>query len=124
MRSASSCALALVVRLNSTLPVVALATMTTNTRTARSRGSWRTVDAFLRAGAAASVGATRANSSPSAIDTTPGTATAARQPKCCTRKPVVSAAAAMPRLPTSPLMPMARPGVAECCTSIGMPTGW
>lgn len=104
--------------------MVALATMTTKTRTASARGSVRTAAAALRAGAAASAGATRANHSPSTMDATPGTAKAARQPKCCTRKPVVSAATAIPRLPDRPLMPMARPGVAECCTSIGIPTGW
>ena len=42
-----------------------------------------------------------------------------RQPKYLTSKPVRTAAAAMPRLPTSPLTPITAPGRVVCCTSIG-----
>ncbi len=56
--------------------------------------------------------------------TMPGTTNAMRQPKYFTRKPVRTAATAMPRLPTSPLTPMTAPGRVVCWTSIGMPTGW
>ena len=75
-------------------------------------------------GDASSRGATRAKMKPQAIDTSPGTTNALRQPKYLTSSPVESAAAAMPRLPASPLTPITRPGVSVVCTSIGMPTGW
>ena len=54
----------------------------------------------------------------------PGTRKAARHPAYLTRNPVSAAATAMPRLPASPLTPIVNPGFFECCTSIGMPTGW
>jgi hypothetical protein len=58
---------------------------------------------------------------PQAIAIAPGMANAARHPIHFTRKPVSSAATAMPRLPTSPFRPITAPGLAACCTSIGMP---
>ena len=72
----------------------------------------------------ASAGTSRANSTPSAMHSSPGTTKAARQPARCTRKPVAIAAPAMPRLPLSPLTPMVQPGRTALRTSIGMPTGW
>ena len=111
------------VKLNNKLPVVALATMTTKVRMAKFLGKCTWV-AALRAGAACSGGAQRANQKPQAMDTTPGTTKAMRQPKYLTSKPVDKAAKAMPKLPDNPLMPMVRPGVGEFCTNSGMPTGW
>ena len=105
------------------LPVVALANMTTKVRMARLRGRCTALP-VLRAGAAVSGGATRAKSRPAPMEISPGTTKAARQPKYFTRKPVDTAANAMPRLPASPLMPMVRPGRGDCCSSMGMPTGW
>jgi MFS family permease len=78
----------------------------------------------IAAGGSSSWGVTRANSRPQPMAASPGTTNAARQPCHCTRKPVMMAAAAMPRLPDSPFTPMVAPGFLACCTSIGMPTGW
>ena len=76
------------------------------------------------AGATASRGTSSANSTPHTIAIAAGTAKAARQPMSLTRKPVRSAAKAMPRLPASPFTPMVKPGFVAPCTIIGIPTGW
>ncbi|CPJ69477.1 Uncharacterised protein [Bordetella pertussis] len=123
-RWSSNWALPLVVKLNSRLPVTAAAVMTANAR-ASWRGSSSTLVRLLRrAGGSSSAGHTRMNSRPHAIDSSPGTAKAARHPSHWTSTPVTSAARATPRLPASPLTPMTAPGLVACCTIMGMPTGW
>ena len=122
-RSASSCALPLVVKLNSTLVVMAEPIMTSKVRMARFFGKCTEVLFFL-AGAEVSCGACRQNSQAHTRDSKLGITKAMRQPKYCTQKPVESAARAMPMLPAKPLMPIVRPGVVERCTRNGMPTGW
>ncbi len=96
--------------------------MTITTRAMTDGG--RSTDFFGRlAGAISSRGTSTRNSTPHTIASVPGTAKAARQPACCTRKPVRIAATAIPRLPASPLTPIVKPGLRAFCTSIGMPTG-
>ncbi len=77
-----------------------------------------------RAGASPSTGATTAKARPQAKAMNAGATNAARQPAYLTRKPVMTAASATPRLPASPLNPIVRPGRFDPRTSIGMPTGW
>ena len=107
--SANNCALPLVVMLNNTLVVVAVATMTAKVRHATCLGNWTELDFFL-AGAFDSWGAAQANTNPQAIETKPGTMKATRHPCHATKNPVERAAKAMPKLPASPLMPMVKPG--------------
>ena len=123
-RSRSSWPLPLVVKLNSRLDAIAAMVMTakmraSGARVVRGRGARalrrrRQFDAARRARTA----------KPQAIESSAGTANAARQPAYLTSRPVVTAASATPRLPASPLTPIARPGRGVPRTSIGMPTGW
>ncbi len=122
-RSTSSRPLPLVVKLKIRLPEMAASVMMRNTRTITCRG--RFADRLgLFAGAVSSRGTSAANKSPHRSAMAAGTAKAARQPTTFTRKPVESAATAMPRLPARPLTPMVKPGRRAPCTIIGMPTGW
>ena len=113
----------LVVKLKMRLPVTAASVITTNTRRITEAG--RSTDFFGRfAGGMSSRGTIAANSAPHASAIAPGTMKAMRQPAYLTRKPVSSAAKAMPRLPARPLTPMVKPGFFAFCTIMGMPTGW
>jgi hypothetical protein len=106
-------------------PPVADAIVTTSSTRARARGSSVTAARFTRcAGGSLSCGAIRQNNTPTARLANPGTAKAARQPACSTSTPVVSAAAAMPRLPAQAVdADRRRPAGSARCSSIGMPTG-
>ena len=112
----------LVVKLKMKLLEMAASVITVSTRSISARGSSTCLRGRL-AGAISSRGTTSRKRMPQRMASTPGTAKAARQPACLTRKPVRIAAMAMPRLPKSPLRPMVKPGFFDCCTSIGMPTG-
>jgi len=102
--------------------VIAVIVITATIRAIVARGSATTLVVRL-AGGSLSRGAMRANSTPVSRQSTPGIANAALHPRYLTRKPVSSAATAMPRLPARPLIPIVVPGRAAPCTSIGMPTG-
>ncbi len=123
MRSASNCALPLVVMLNDRLLAVAATVITANARASCAAGNDTLALRERDAGGSVSRGARRQNTMPQPMHTSPGTTKAQRQPNHWTRNAVTSAAAAMPRLPASPLMPIVAPGRLACCTSIGMPTG-
>ncbi|MNC85864.1 hypothetical protein D3C83_14800 [compost metagenome] len=115
----------LVMKLKSRLLATAAAVITVKARASITGVSTTFALPPLRfAGASVSRGQASAKSRPQAIETIPGMANAARQPIHLTRKPVTSAATAMPRLPARPLMPITAPGFFTCCTSMGMPTGW
>ena len=124
MRSASSCALPLVVMLNDRLLAVAATVITVKARASCAAGNSTLALRERDAGGSVSRGARRQNKKPQPMHANPGTTNAQRQPSHSTSNAVTSAAAAMPRLPASPLMPMVAPGRLACCTSIGMPTGW
>ena len=105
--------------------MTAAAVITVNARTSIAGDSTTLALPPLRLdGASVSFGQVIAKTIPHAIARMPGTAKAARQPIHLTRKPVTSAATAMPRLPASPLSPITAPGLGAFWTSIGMPTGW
>ena len=113
----------LVVKLKIRLLEIAASVITVSTRSRTARGRSTCLRGRL-AGAISSFGTTSRNRTPQRTASRPGTAKAARQPAYFTRKPVRIAAKAMPRLPKRPLTPIVKPGFFECCTSIGMPTGW
>ena len=69
-------------------------------------------------------GTSRRKPMPAAMQMTPGTKNAARQPTKSTSAPVMSAAVARPRLPHSPFQPSTRPMFCGTATSMAMPTGW
>ncbi len=57
---------------------------------------------------------------------TPGTMKAERQPPLSMNQPVIKAAQPTPRLPQTPLMPIAMPVPADLApsTTMARPTGW
>jgi hypothetical protein len=103
---------------------MAAAVITVNTRASMPGGSTTCAPPLRLEAGSVSCGQRMANAMPQAIETSPGTAKAARHPIHLMRKPVIRAANAMPRLPASPLMPITKPGLRACLTSMGMPTGW
>jgi hypothetical protein len=113
----------LVVRLKISPPEAEASVITSSTRVNCPGGNVGAVLRMRCAGASVSGGVCHQKRAPTTKQAMPGTAKAARQPACWTRKPVTMAAAAMPRLPARPLTPIAAPGFSARCTSIGMPTG-
>ena len=94
---------------NNKLVVVAVPTMTKNVRIAKFLGSC-TDEFFFLLEAICSCGANQANKTPHKMDTAPGTMKATRHPCQATKKPVINAAMAIPKLPAKPFTPMVNPG--------------
>ena len=112
------------VKLKTIVPKIAVPVISATTRTSTPLGTSMGFFTGRFAGEPASFGMSSANAMPQAIAASPGTTNAERHPTYWISSPVDTAAAAMPRLPARPLMPMVRPAFFESRTSIGMPIGW